>query len=107
MPGRAPLLLDRSAIIGTRPKLNRVQGGNVPHLVSVESPNSEISRNHLELRVEGADLLAIDLNSTNGTMLLRIGADPVRLQPREAHLLVGGDQLDLGDGVLLSFEGLA
>jgi hypothetical protein len=107
MAGRAPLQLDRSAIVGTRPKLSRVQGGNVPHLVTVESPNSEISRSHVELRVEGADVLAVDLNSTNGTMLLRVGSDPVRLQPREAHLLVQGDRLDLGDGVVLTFEGLA
>jgi hypothetical protein len=107
LPQRAPITLDRSAIIGTRPKLSRVQGGNVPHLVTVESPNSEISRSHAEIRVEGANVLALDLDSTNGTVLLRVGAEPLRLQPREPYLLIGGDQLDLGDGVIVSFEGLA
>lgn len=107
VPGRSPILLDRPVVIGTRPKFSRVQGGNVPTLVTVDSPNSEISRSHIELRREGAEILAVDLNSTNGTVLLRVGADPVRLQPREAYLLVEGDQLDLGDGVVLSFEELA
>ncbi len=107
VPGLAPLRLDRGAIVGTRPKLSRVQGGNAPHLVTVTSPSSEISRSHVEIRVEGTTLLAVDLNSTNGTMLLRRGVDPVRLQPGEPSILVPGDRVDLGDGVVLDFEGLA
>ena len=106
IPGASPIVLDRSAIVGTRPRLARVQGGNVPHLIAVQSPSSEISRSHLELRVEGRSVLAVDLNSTNGTILLRAGAEPVRLQPNEPNLLVPGDRIDLGDGVVLEFEGL-
>lgn len=105
--GRPPVRLDRSAIVGTRPRMSRVQEGNVPHLVSVDSPRGEISRSHVELRLEGSTVLAVDLNSTNGTMLLRVGMDPVRLQPGEPNMLVAGDRLDLGEGVELSFEGLA
>ena len=105
-PGHPPLALDRSAIVGTRPQLSRVQGSNVPHLVAVTSPSGEISRNHLELRVEARTVLAVDLNSTNGTVLLRAGSDPVRLHPGEPSMLVAGDRIDLGDGVMLSFEGL-
>lgn len=104
--GASPVVLDRSAIIGTRPRLARVQPGNVPHLIPVNSPSSEISRSHLELRVEGHSVLAVDLDSTNGTLLLRSGAEPVRLQPHEPNLLVPGDRIDLGDGVVLEFEGL-
>ncbi|MFZ1412823.1 MAG: FHA domain-containing protein, partial [Micropruina sp.] len=107
VPGRAPLRLDRSAIVGVRPSLSRVQVGSAPHLVSVESPSGEISRSHVELRLEGFTVLAVDLNSTNGTMLIRVGKDPVRLQPGEPSMVVAGDQLDLGDGVVLGFEGLA
>lgn len=105
-PGHPPLALDRSAIVGTRPQLSRVQGSNVPHLVAVTSPSGEISRNHLELRVEARTVLAVDLNSTNGTVLLRAGSDPIRLHPGEPSMLVAGDRIDLGDGVMLSFEGL-
>ena len=107
IPGQAPLTLDRGAIVGTRPKFTRVQAGFAPHLVTVSSPSSEISRSHVEIRVEGTTLLAVDLNSTNGTMLLRRGVDPVRLQPGEPSILVPGDRVDLGDGIVLDFEGMA
>lgn len=85
----------------------RVQEGNAPHLVTVDSPKGEISRSHVELRLEGTTVLAVDLNSTNGTMLVRSGMEPVRLQPGEPSMLVPGDRIDLGEGILLSFEGLA
>lgn len=98
--------LGRGAVIGRRPRLVRVQGGSVPQLVTVPSPNQDISRSHLELRVEGTHLLAVDLDTTNGTKLLRIGMDPVRLQPGEPAMLVSGDRIDIGDGIELSFEGL-
>jgi pSer/pThr/pTyr-binding forkhead associated (FHA) protein len=104
---RAPLRLDRTAIVGTRPRLSRIQGGNVPHLVTVDSPSGEISRSHVELRVEGFAVLAVDLNSTNGTTLLRVGNEPMRLHPGEPNLLVPGDRIDLGDDVILGFDGLA
>jgi hypothetical protein len=104
--GRPSLPLDRTAVVGTRPRLSRVQGDKAPQLVAVESPNGEVSRSHVELRVEGSNVLAVDLNSTNGTVLLREGSDPVRLQPAEPSILVPGDRIDLGDGVILGFEGL-
>ena len=80
--------------------------GTVPHLVSVTSADRSISSSHVELRVEGEDVLAVDLDSMNGTRLLRPGVDPVRLHPGQPSLLVAGDRLDLGDGVVLSFEGI-
>lgn len=98
--------LDRGAVVGRRPQLVRVQGGNVPRLVTVPSPNQDISRSHLELRLIGEDVLAVDLDTMNGTRLLRPGCDPVRLQPGESTILVAGDRLEMGDGVELGFEGL-
>lgn len=99
------VVLDRPAVVGRRPRAVRATG-TVPHLVAVESPNQDVSRNHLELRPEGRDVVALDLNTMNGTHVLRDGVDPVRLQPGEPTLIVHGDQLDLGDGIVLSFEGL-
>lgn len=98
--------LDRGAVVGRRPQLVRVQGGNVPRLVTVPSPNQDISRSHLELRLIGDDVLAVDLDTMNGTRLLRPGCEPVRLQPGESTILVAGDRLEMGDGVELGFEGL-
>ncbi|MFJ6651578.1 FHA domain-containing protein [Microbacterium sp. NPDC091313] len=96
--------LDRSVIIGRRPRSNRAGGADLPHLIAVDSPQQDISRNHLEVRVEGDTILATDLQTTNGTTLLRAGADPVRLHPTEATVIVVGDVLDLGDGITVAVE---
>ncbi|QMU97078.1 FHA domain-containing protein [Microbacterium esteraromaticum] len=98
--------LDRTVIIGRRPRATRASGDNMPHLVAVESPEQDISRSHLEIRPEGDSVVVIDLHTTNGSTLLRPGADPVRLHPGEQTLVLSGDVVDLGDGVTVLFEGL-
>ncbi|WP_282856802.1 FHA domain-containing protein [Pseudoclavibacter helvolus] len=99
-------VLDRGAVIGRKPALARVQAGDVPHLVTVASPEQGISRSHVELRVDGDDIVATDLDTGNGTTLIRFGQPPRRLRANEATLIVAGDRLDIGDGVLLNFEQL-
>ena len=99
--------LDRTVIIGRRPRATRASGSTLPHLVAVESPQQDISRSHLEVRPEGDSVVIIDLHTTNGSTLLRPGADPMRLHPGEHTLVLDGDVVDLGDGITVSFEGLA
>nr|WP_274636824.1 FHA domain-containing protein [Microbacterium bovistercoris] len=112
-PGRLRLstgqlvALDRTVVIGRRPRSTRVTGTDLPHLIAVESPEQDISRSHLEVRVEGDSILATDLHTTNGTTLRRIGADPVRLHPGERNVVVPGDVLDLGDGITVTVEDIA
>ncbi|MGI0519955.1 FHA domain-containing protein [Microbacterium maritypicum] len=98
--------LDRTVIIGRRPRSTRASGANLPHLIAVESPQQDISRSHLEVRPEGDTVVVIDLHTTNGSTLLRPGADPVRLHPGEQTLVLSGDVVDLGDGVTVAFEDL-
>ena len=98
------VLLDRTVILGRRPRSTRASGTDLPHLVALDSPQQDISRNHVEVRAEGDTLLATDLNTTNGTTLHRRGAEPVRLHPGEATVVVAGDVLDLGDGVTVAVE---
>lgn len=98
--------LDRVVIIGRRPRATRASGDSLPHLVAVDSPQQDISRSHLEIRPEGDSVVVIDLHTTNGSTLLRPGADPVRLHPGEHTLVLSGDVVDLGDGVTVTFEGL-
>jgi hypothetical protein len=111
-PGRVRLvsgqvvLLDRTVVVGRRPRSTRMVGTDLPHLIAVDSPQQDISRSHLELRVEGDAIVATDLHTTNGTTLVRSGADPVRLHPGEPTVVVPGDVLDLGDGQTLRVEGL-
>jgi pSer/pThr/pTyr-binding forkhead associated (FHA) protein len=71
--------------------------------VSVPSPQQDISRSHVEVRLEGWHVLAVDLNTTNGTTLLRAGQPPLRMHPGEPVLVVSGDVVDLGDDVTLTF----
>jgi hypothetical protein len=95
------ITLNRSAIIGRRPRASRVSGNDVPQLITVPSPQQDISRSHLELQLEGWHVVASDLGTTNGTTLYREGMEPLRLRPREGVVLHRGDQLDLGDGIRL------
>jgi len=111
-PGRLRLstgqlvALDRTVVVGRRPRSTRVAGTDLPHLVVVDSPQQDISRSHVEFRVEGDSILVTDLHTTNGTMLVREGAAPVRLHPGEPTVTVPGDLIDLGDGISLVVENL-
>lgn len=111
-PGRIVLAtgevisLDRPVIVGRRPRAQRVQGDVLPHLVTVPSPEQDVSRSHLEVRVEGRHVLVVDLDTTNGSVLHRAGTPPLRLSPGEAVLVLNGDIVDIGDGVTLLFEEL-
>lgn len=96
--------LGRGVVLGRRPRSGRVEDGRVPRLVAVESPNEDISRSHLEVRFDDWTLVATDLDSTNGTILLREGADPVRMRPGVATIVALGDRLDLGDGVVVTID---
>ncbi|GAA1978543.1 FHA domain-containing protein [Microbacterium pumilum] len=99
--------LNRTVVLGRRPRSTRITGTDLPHLIAVESPQQDISRSHVELRVEGDSIIATDLNTTNGTLLLRSGSDPVRLHPGEPTVVVPGDILDLGDGITVAIEDVA
>lgn len=90
-------------IAGRSPRAERVQGPVLPRLLSL--PHGHISGNHVEIRFEGWNVLALDLHSRNGTFLRRRGEPPMRL-PEKPLLLVSDDVLDLGRGVQLSFQEL-
>jgi hypothetical protein len=98
--------LDRPVIVGRQPSANRVQGSVMPRLVPVHSASGDISRSHVEVRLEGWHVILADLKSTNGTVLLRGRQAPRRLGHGEAVMLLDGDIADLGDGISLRFEDL-
>ena len=102
VPGGERVPLGRGAVFGRRPRSSRMQGVKVPHLVTLESPGEDVSRSHLEIRLEDWSVLAIDLGSTNGTMLLREGREPMRLRAGVATIVEFGDRLDLGGEVQIS-----
>ncbi|MDP9886576.1 FHA domain-containing protein [Pseudarthrobacter enclensis] len=96
--------LDQSMVIGRQPSVSRVQGGVMPRLVQVASPGGDISRSHVEVRLEGWHVMLCDLKATNGTVLVREGQPPRRLAQNEMAILLDGDIAELGDDISLRFE---
>jgi hypothetical protein len=95
--------LDQSLVIGRQPSVSRVQGGVMPRLVQVASPGGDISRSHVEVRLEGWHVMLCDLKATNGTVLVREGQQPRRLAQNEMAILLDGDIAELGDDISLRF----
>lgn len=96
--------LDQSLVIGRQPSVSRVQGGGMPRLLQVASPSGDISRSHVEVRLEGWHVMLCDLKATNGTVLVREGQPPRRLAQSEMAILLDGDIAELGDDISLRFE---
>lgn len=102
----APVDVDRPVLIGRSPSADRVAHDQLPRLLTVPSPSHDISRTHVRVTPDGWDLAAMDEYSTNGTILVRPGAEPERerLTPGEAVPVFPGNVLDLGDGVTITIE---
>jgi hypothetical protein len=100
------VLDDRVVVVGRAPEARRFPLGAQPRLLTVPSPQLEISSTHLEIRPgSGADhgsAVVTDLGSTNGTVLVQPGLDPEDLQPGVPVALLPGAVVDLGDGLTLS-----
>ncbi|MGW6129811.1 FHA domain-containing protein [Cellulomonas sp. NPDC055163] len=96
--------LDRSVLLGRAPQVSRVTNRELPRLVTVPSPQQDISRTHAEVRAEGDDVLVTDLHSTNGILVSRPGERARRLHPGEATVVAAGEVVDLGDGVTFTVE---
>lgn len=95
--------VDRPLIIGRAPEARRFFSGDEPRLVTVPSPQHEISSTHLEIRPDndGGAAVVTDLGSTNGTVLVQPGLAPEDLRPGYPVTLLNGAIIDLGDGVTI------
>ena len=91
--------VDRPVLIGRAPSGDRSTSRS-PRLMTVPSPNYDISRTHLEVAPDDWQIVVTDLNSTNGTVLVRPGAvDRQQLAPGEPVVVQLGSVMELGDGV--------
>lgn len=104
LPNGDVVALDRGVVLGRRPRAGRIEQAPIPRLVAVASPNEDISRSHVRVICEDWTVIATDLDSTNGTVLIRHGVAPMRLRANEPTILVFGDVLDLGDGATIRLE---
>ena len=96
--------LDQDIIIGRRPRSTPNAGRAPARLVIVPSPGKKISRSHCELRIDDWDVRLHDLGSQNGTLLMRPGQAPVRLDGSVAMVLTPGDVVELGENISFRME---
>ncbi|MFN6964835.1 MAG: protein kinase domain-containing protein [Pyrinomonadaceae bacterium] len=68
--------------------------------LSKYDPQTKISRRHARIWREGHTYLLEDLGSSNGTMLMPIVHEAVKLGPRQPHALTNGDRIRVGDTTL-------
>ena len=68
--------------------------------LSKYDPQTKISRRHARIWREGNRFLVEDLGSSNGTVVLPVVSDTVRLLPHQPYTLTNGDKLKLGDTTL-------
>jgi hypothetical protein len=97
--------LDRSVLLGRAPKLgDGLAAHDRPHVVKVPSPERDVSRNHVEVILEGWHVLIRDLGTTNGTTVTLPGETPVRLRANDQQVLEPGSLVSMADEVSFSFE---
>lgn len=93
--------LDQPVYLGRKPSVPRIHPGGVPLLVTLDSPQREVSSTHLELSMVGATIVASDARSTNGSVLRIPGAEPRTLIGGESAVVTPGTVIELGDGNLI------
>lgn len=94
------LPLDRPIVLGRSPKAAQHPGARI---AAVASPRKEVSGTHLDARLEGAELVLRDLDSTNGTVVRAPDGQVSLLRGGAGVAVEIGTVLDLGDGVTATF----
>jgi hypothetical protein len=94
--------VDSAVLIGRAPDPAR-SNFKAPHLMTLHSPGHDISRTHVEVAPQGWQVVATDLNSTNGTVLVHPDSEErQQLLPGEQVPVRPGSVLELGDGVSIT-----
>ena len=99
--------LDRSVIVGRAPKAERVSAREIPQLVALPSPEKDISRNHLEVKLDGWHVIVVDLGSTNGTVVTLPGQPPERLRASEEQPISPGTVVTIAEEITFVYEVLS
>ena len=98
--------LDRDVVMGRNPKPDfpGADGEERPHVVRLSSEDSDISRTHLRVMLDGWHVLVADLNSTNGTLVTLPGREPEQLRPGQPMPIKPGTVVTLADGIDFRYE---
>ena len=95
------IVLDQPTIIGRNPRSSGIPYGESARLLTVASPELEVSSSHVQIQQVGDAVVVTDLRSTNGTYIVREGLAAERLRPGESRVLAAGAALDIGDGNII------
>lgn len=93
--------LERPVQIGRSPRNPRVPSSVRPELVTVASPEKQISASHVEFREQGAAVVVTDLRTRNGSEVHIPGAPVVSLRHGASLVVTAGARIDLGEGVVV------
>lgn len=95
--------LDRGVVLGRRPA--PAEGStDWPHLVHLPADHSFVSRRHLQIELDGWDVVARDLDSRGGTTISFPGRAAQRMRPHDAYILEPGTVLDMAQVYAVRFE---
>jgi len=92
--GETVTLGTEGAVIGRSPRTAGEDAAAAP--IAVPDTTMSVSKTHVALRWRDGSLVAVDLGSTNGSAVLRGGAES-ELTPGVAMPLRSGDTLRFGD----------
>jgi hypothetical protein len=96
--------LDRGVILGRAPQPPDANTPDRPHVVRLASPGNDISRTHVEIKLDGWHVLVTDLDSTNGTTVTLPGETMRRLRPNDQQVIEPGTIVGLADEVTFTYE---
>ncbi|MCL2317233.1 MAG: FHA domain-containing protein [Actinomycetia bacterium] len=100
----AHIPLDRGVVFGRHPGVPAGTIGQAPNLVRITDPDKDISGQHLEVRLDGWQVLVIDLGSTNGTEVFPPHARPAGLEPGEPTEITPGTRVVLANAFDFVYE---
>ena len=100
-------LCDRGAILGRDPRLPANWVGEQPHLVRIANPDEDISRQHVEIRLEMFQVLVRDLGSQNGTAIAPRSGERQTLRANELVPIDPGTTIILADNAHILYEATA
>lgn len=97
--------ITKTTLLGRKPAALDETPEVQAELITVLSAENNMSRTHARITLEDGAVFVEDLNSTNGTLLIKNAGAKSILRPHVKQSVEIGDQIDLGGGTLLTFVG--
>jgi CHAT domain/FHA domain len=105
LPDGSVCQLDAEYVMGREPTLDTSVADGRARPLRLTDPSGQVSRVHARVELDGGQVFISDLNSPNGTHILRPGENaPTRLEPGVRVPLVGGTRIRLGGEYELRYE---